>query len=79
MENKSIRNRLFQTLANKSPKHPFLLEDTTNQLAPVLKPKKMQDPVAATHGKPIPIYKQGKMVLNSLPSPEVLKKKPTKV
>ena len=77
MENKSIKNRLYQALGNKSPKHPFLLEDTTNQSAPVLKPKKMQDPTTISHGKPAPIYKHGKLLLNSTAIVEVPKKKPS--
>ena len=69
MENKSIKNRLFQTLGNKMPKHPFLLEDNSTQLAPTLKPKKMQDVASPLHGKPSPMYKHGKLVLNPLTSP----------
>jgi hypothetical protein len=79
MENKSIKNRLYQALGQRSPKHPFLLEETTNQLAPVLRPKKMQDPAVQTNGKPAPMYKQGKLLLSSLPSPDATRKQPTKV
>ena len=78
MENKSIKNRLYQALGNKSPKHPFLLEDSTNKPASILKPKKMQDPASIPHGKPAPIYKQGKLLLTPAPLPD-LKKKPSVV
>lgn len=76
MENRSIKNRLYQNLGQRSPKHPFLLEDTSNQHQPMLRPKKMQDPTAVTHGKPTPMYQHGKLVLNPLASPEVTKKRP---
>ena len=77
MENKSIKNRLYQVLGNKSPKHPFLLEDTTNHQGPTLKPKKMQDLSTSNNGKTSPIYKQGKMLLHAKPGLEFPRKKPS--
>lgn len=79
MENRSIKNRLFQTLMNKSPKHPFLLEDDKSNLSSVLKPKKMQEDPTPKNAKTQPIYKSGKLLLNQISSPEIYKKKPMEV
>lgn len=77
---KSIKNRLFQTLNNRSPKHTFLLEQDKSYLAPVLKPKKLQEELLPTLAKTNPIYKSGKLLLNNLSTtPEIPKKKPKEV
>lgn len=69
MENKHIKNRLYQVIAHRSPKHPVLLEEDKHPNAPTLKPKKLQDISTSIQGKPTPMYKQGRLVLNPLPSP----------
>lgn len=79
MENRSIKNRLYQTLANKSPKHPFLLEEDSAPLAPVLRPRKLQDSSSPTLVRALPIFKQGRLVLNPLPEAEAVKRKPKEV
>jgi hypothetical protein len=77
--NRSIKNRLFQTLGNRSPKHAFLLEEGQNFLAPILKPKKSQEGLTPTNAKSMPMYKSGKLLLNPTPAPEVIKRKPQEV
>ena len=80
MDNKNIKNRLFQTLQNRSPKnHPFLLEEETNQTAATLRPKKLQDISSPSHGKLTTAFKQGKLILNPFTSPEIMKKRPQEV
>jgi len=74
MDNRSIKNRLYQTNINKSPKHQFLLEEDT--LAPVLKPKKLQEGLSPTNVKINPMFRSGKLTLNSAASPEAIKKIP---
>ncbi len=76
MEGKPIKNRLYQTLGQRSPKHAFLLEEGSHELAPTLKPKKMQDAATLSHAKSNPIFKQGKLVLNQMTGPEISKKIP---
>ena len=79
MEKQNIKNRLFQTLQNRSPKnHPFLLEEDTTQ-QPALRPKKLQDISSPSNARLTPTYKQGKLILNPFNSPEVMKKKPQEV
>ena len=75
MENKQIKNRLYQALHNRSPKHPFLLEDP-NKPASILRPKKMQEVSTASHRKPVPVYQQGKLMLSPIPAAEQNRKKP---
>lgn len=77
--NRSIKNRLFQTLGNRSPKQAFLLEEGQALLAPILKPKKSQEGLTPTNAKALPMYKSGKLLLNPLPATEVVKKKPKEV
>lgn len=80
MDNKNIKNRLFQTLQNKSPKnHPFLLEEETNPPLAALRPKKLQDISSPSHAKLTTAFKQGKLILNPFNSPDPLKKKPQEV
>ena len=75
MENKPIKNRLYQALQNRSPKHPFLLEDP-NKPAPILKPKKIQEASTSSHRKPVPVYHQGKLLLSPIPTAEQNRKRP---
>lgn len=67
--NKSIKNRLFQTLGNRSPKANFLLEEGQPVLAPILKPKKSQEGPTLNNVKSMPMFKSGKMLLNPIPTP----------
>ena len=79
MENKSIRTRLYQTLGQKSPKHPFLLQEVNGQDGPILKPKKMQDSTTNLNRKTSPIYQHGKLLLSPTANTELPKKKPIAV
>jgi len=79
-DNKNIKNRLFQTLQNKSPKnHPFLLEEDSSQPVAALRPKKLQDISSPSHAKLTTAFKQGKLILNPFTSPEIIKKRPQEV
>lgn len=57
--NRSIKNRLFQTLGNRSPKQPFMLDEGQTPLAPILKPKRSQESLTLTpsNARALPMYK----------------------
>ena len=65
MENKSLKNRLYLNLAQKTTKPNNLLEPNSNSPSLPLKPKVLQENTFHVHRTPQTFFHQGKFSLSA--------------
>ena len=64
MENKSLKNRLYLSLIQKTPKPSYLLEQNSSSPAKPLKPKVLQENTFHVHRSPQTYFNQGKFSIS---------------
>lgn len=64
MENKTLKNRLFLNLVQKTSKPTYMLEQNPDSPAQILKPKVLQDNTFHANRTPQTFFNQGKFSLS---------------